>query len=74
MIVQFLDRVASAAGYKHPEYVVTMRSVPEHPLEVTIMKLNDGETLTVMGDHREVAGKLRPLLAVAGQYIQEILE
>jgi hypothetical protein len=67
MIVQFLDRVAGAAVYINPEYVVMMRPDPEHPLEATIVKLNDGETLTVIGDHREVADKLRPVLEVAGR-------
>jgi hypothetical protein len=57
MIAQFTDRVAGTAVYVNPTYVVTMRPEPEDPSHVTILKLSDGETIKVHGDHAEVAAK-----------------
>ena len=67
MIVQLLDRAADAAEYINPENVIMMRPDFEPLLEATIVKLNEGKTLTVIGDHREVADKLRPVLEVTGR-------
>jgi hypothetical protein len=58
MIVQFMDSVAGTAVYINPSYVVTLRPDPADPTRVTMVKLRDGETMRVQGDHREVADKL----------------
>ena len=58
MIVQFSDSVAGSAVYINPAYVVTMRPDPNDPTRVAMIKLEDGETIRVLGDHREVAAKL----------------
>jgi uncharacterized protein YlzI (FlbEa/FlbD family) len=58
MIAQFVDSIAGTAVYINPAYVVTMRPAPEPPDRATIIKLQDGETIRVHGDHQEVADKL----------------
>jgi hypothetical protein len=63
MIVEFMDSVAGTHVYVNPAYVVTLRPDPADPTRVTLVKLEDGETIRVHGGHREVADKLasRPL-------------
>jgi hypothetical protein len=58
MIVQFVDSVAGTAVYINPAYVVTVRPDPADLDRVSIVKLQDGETIRVHGDHRGVADKL----------------
>jgi hypothetical protein len=58
MIVQFMDTVAGTAVYINPAYVVSLRPDPADPTRVTLVKLRDGESIRVQGDHREVADKL----------------
>jgi hypothetical protein len=58
MIVQFVDSVAGTAVYLNPDFVVTVRPDPVALDRVSIIKLRDGETIRVEGDHREVADKL----------------
>ena len=58
MIVQFTDSVAGTAVYVNPAYVVSMRPDPADPTRVTMVKLEDGETIRVLGEHSEVAAKL----------------
>jgi len=58
MIVQFQDRVTGTPVYINPAFVATFRPDPEDPDRSTDVKLRDGETLRVIGDHREVADKL----------------
>jgi hypothetical protein len=58
MIAEFIDSVAGTAVYINPTYVVTLRPDPADPGGVTLVKLEDGETIRVRGDHREVADKL----------------
>jgi hypothetical protein len=58
MIVEFKDSVTAATVYINPAYVVTLRPDPAEPLHVTLVKLNDGETIRVRGEHTEVADKL----------------
>jgi hypothetical protein len=58
MIVQFTDRVAGTAVYINPAYVVTLRPDPADPDRASVVKLQDGETIQVLGEHREVADKL----------------
>ena len=58
MIAQFMDSVAGTAVYINPAYVVTLRPDPAEPDHVSIVKVRDGESIRVRGDHREVADKL----------------
>lgn len=58
MIVQFMDSVAGTAVYLNPEYVVSLRPDPADPTRVTLVKLSDGESIRVRGEHSEVADKL----------------
>ena len=58
MIVQFVDSVTGTAVYINPAYVVTLRPDPADLDRVSIIKLEDGETIRVHGEHREVADKL----------------
>jgi hypothetical protein len=61
MIVQFQDSVTGTPVYINPAFVATFRPDPEDPERATDVKLRDGETLRVIGDHREVANKLTSL-------------
>jgi len=58
MIVEFMDSVAGVPVYINPSYVVTLRPDPGDPTRVTLVKLEDGESIRVRADHREVADKL----------------
>ena len=58
MIVQFMDTTTGTAAYINPTYVVTLRPDPADPDHVSIVRLRDGESIRVKGDHREVAEKL----------------
>lgn len=58
MIVQFMDAVSGTAVYVNPNEVMTLRPDPSEPTRVTLVKLSDGETFRVRGDHEEVAAKL----------------
>jgi hypothetical protein len=58
MIAEFTDATTGTAVYINPRHVVSMRPDPEDPLNVSVVKLEDGETVRVRGDHREVADNL----------------
>lgn len=58
MVVQFLDSVAGAPVYVNPDCVLAMRPDAEDPHRLTVVKLSDGETIRVQGEHTEVADKL----------------
>lgn len=58
MLVPFMDSVAGAAVYLNPEYIVSLRPDPGDPTRVSLVKLRDGESIRLVGDHREVAEKL----------------
>jgi hypothetical protein len=58
MIVRFMDSVAGTAVYINPDYVVSVRPDLANPTEVTQVKLSDGESLRVVGDHEDVARRL----------------
>jgi uncharacterized protein YlzI (FlbEa/FlbD family) len=58
MVVELFDSDTGTNVYLNPQVVMTMRPDPEDPLHTTVLKLNDGETLRVRGDHDEVAAKL----------------
>jgi hypothetical protein len=58
MVVEFIDSVAGTPVYINPDYVVVFRPDPGNPTTVTMLKLRDGESLRVRGEHREVADKL----------------
>ena len=59
MIAEFTDSVTGTAVYINPDYVLSLRPDPTDPLNVSIVKLNDGESVRVRGAHDEVATKLR---------------
>jgi hypothetical protein len=58
MVVPFVDSVSGTDVYINPAYVVTVRPDPADVDRVSIVRLRDGESLRVLGDHREVAEKL----------------
>ena len=58
MIVQFRDTNAGTPVYINPTYIVTFRPAPEDPHRATILRLSDGEVITVKGEHTEVANKI----------------
>jgi hypothetical protein len=58
MVAQFVDTVTGTAVYVNPTYVVSLRPDPADPDHISIVRLRDGESIRVKGDHREVAEKL----------------
>jgi hypothetical protein len=58
MVVPFFDSTVGAAVYVNPDSVMTLRPDPDNPLDASLVKLQDGETLHVLGDHNTVADKL----------------
>ena len=58
MIVPFVDSVTGTAVYINPDYVVALRPDPAAPDRISIVRLRDGETIRLLGEHREVADKL----------------
>jgi hypothetical protein len=65
MPVRFIDNVTATAVYINPRYVTTLRPDPVDPLHVTIVRMEDGETIRVRGEHTEVADKLRTVATEA---------
>lgn len=66
MIVEFVDSVTGTAVYLNPAFVVALRPDPADPLNVSIVKLSDGETIRVRGSHNDIAARLhRPSAAAA---------
>lgn len=61
MIAQFIDTSVGTPVYLNPAYVVSLRPDPVDPDHVSILRLEDGESVRVKGDHREVAEKLARL-------------
>jgi hypothetical protein len=59
MVVQFVDAVAATPVYINPEYVVSARPDPVDPDEITVVKMQDGETVRVRAAHQQVAERLR---------------
>jgi hypothetical protein len=58
MIVQLTDSVTGTPVYLNPAYVVSLRPDPADPTRVSLVKLRDGESIRVLGDHQTVADKL----------------
>ena len=58
MVIQFTDVATGTAAYLNPAYVMTVRPDPADPDHVSVVRLRDGESIRVKGDHREVAEKL----------------
>jgi hypothetical protein len=58
MIVQFTDASIGTTVYINPTYVMSLRPDPSDPDHVSLIRLRDGETIRVKGDHRETAAKL----------------
>jgi len=59
MIVQFFDSVSGTPVYINPDYVVSLRPDPVEPDAMSVVKLQDGETVRVRAAHQQVAEKLR---------------
>jgi hypothetical protein len=51
--------MTGTATFINPTYVVSLRPDPTDPDHASIIKLQDGESIRVRGDHQEVADKLR---------------
>jgi hypothetical protein len=58
MIVQFIDISTGTVAYINPAFVVSLRPDPSDPDHASIVRLTDGETIRIKGDHHEVATKL----------------
>lgn len=58
MVVEFIDSVTGTVVYLNPDFVESARPDPADPTGVTMVKLQDGESIRVRGDPREVASKL----------------
>ena len=58
MVVHFIDSNIGAPVYVNPEYVQTVRPDPVDPDHVSIVKLRDGESMRLQGEHQVVAKKL----------------
>ena len=58
MIVQFIDASIGTTVYINPDYVMSVRPDPTDPDHVSLIRLRDGESIGVKGDHRETAAKL----------------
>jgi hypothetical protein len=58
MIVPFVDSVSGTAVSINPDYVVALRPDPAALDRITIIKLRDGESIRVEGDHQSVADRL----------------
>lgn len=58
MTVKLTDSVTGTPVYLNPTYVVSLRPDPADPTRVSVVKLRDGESIRVLGDHETVADKL----------------
>ena len=58
MIVPFTDSTIATAVHVNPAYVVTLQPDPVDMDFVNIIKLEDGGSIGVQGDHRRVADGL----------------
>ncbi len=58
MIVRFVDGNTGTPIYINPEYVMSLRPDPAKIESGSLIKLRDGESIRVEGDHEEVAAKL----------------
>jgi hypothetical protein len=63
MIVPMVDATTGVSLYINPEYVISLRPDPAEPDTVSVVKLGDGETIRVRGEHRTVADKLTRVAA-----------
>jgi hypothetical protein len=57
VIVEFIDNVTGTAVYINPAYVVSLRPDPAGPADVTLVKLEDGETIRVRGNPQRRPGQ-----------------
>ena len=64
MVIQFIDANASVPVYLNPAFVVAVRPDPAEPDTLSLVKVQDGETIRVRGEHREVANKLTAMAGV----------
>ena len=55
MIIPFTDSIGATPIYINPRYVLSVRPDPTDPNRITLVKLEDGETIRLQGAHSEVA-------------------
>ena len=65
MVAEFIDSVTGTPVYINPSYVVTFRPDPAEPTRVTVVRLRDGESIRVRGDHQQIADKLSAAVALS---------
>jgi hypothetical protein len=65
MVVPFFEASSGAAIYINPTFVISLRPDPGEPEHRSIVKLSDGETLHIRGDHHEIAARLSRTTAAA---------
>ena len=65
MIIPFFEATSGVAVYINPVYVISLRPDPADPEHTSIVKLSDGETLSIRGSHSDVAARLHPTTAAA---------
>jgi hypothetical protein len=58
MIVKFVDSNTGTPIYINPSFVMSFRPDPVNIDGASIIKLGDGESIRVEGDHEDVAAKL----------------
>ncbi len=58
MITRFVDIESGAPVYINPDSVMSVRPDPLDPDHLSVIKLKDGESMRVKGEHRDVADKL----------------
>ncbi|MDB4933686.1 MAG: hypothetical protein JWP87_658 [Labilithrix sp.] len=58
MIVPFIDVATGTPVYLNATHVLSLRPDPTDPENATLVKLEDGESLRIRGDHEEIAKKL----------------
>jgi hypothetical protein len=65
MIIPVFEATSGVAIYINPVYVISLRPDPADPEQTSIVKLSDGETLSIRGRHSDIAERLRPTTAAA---------
>jgi hypothetical protein len=65
MIISFFEAASGVAIHINPAFVVSLKPDPADPEHTTIVKLSDGETLRIRGDHNDIAARLGRTTAAA---------
>jgi hypothetical protein len=58
MIVPFFEATSGVAVYINPAFVISLRPDPADTDRTSLVKLSDGESLRIRGDHHDVAARL----------------